>query len=216
MKMSTTDQRRGRAEAILAAEKFQGMFDGCYERWAVAGSIRRGRPDISDSEHVVIPRFGDVPARDLFGSPTRVNLLFNRMDELVANEELAKHVYTNGLRWGDKYRGVDQTFLGVTVMNEVFCADAENWGSVLAIRTGPAELSQRLVVGLRRGGYRNKEGYVWKCVVCCHCDGERGREPKCVACDGTGLEPDERVSVPDERTFFKLAGIAWAEPENRQ
>ena len=66
----------------------------------------------------------------------------------------------------------------------------------MAIRTGPAELSQRLVVGLKRRGHRNKDGYVWKCGRCL--DAPTCGE-KCPGCQGTGLVPEDRVSVPDER-----------------
>ena len=116
----------------------------------------------------------------------------DRLDQLVAAGTVAKALINGSPRWGERYRRV--IFQGIA--HDLFAADADNWGSVLAIRTGPAEFSKGLVVGLRRNGYRNQDGYVWTCTP-----------------EG---EPIERVACPDERTFFALAGAAWVEPEDRR
>jgi DNA polymerase/3'-5' exonuclease PolX len=215
--MSTTQHRRSLSEALFAAEQFREMFAGTYEIWEFAGSVRRKCADIGDLEHVVIPKFGDVAGKDLFASPTRTNLVFHRADQLVAAGSIAKHIYGNGFRWGEKYRGCDFNWLGLTAHNEIFCADADNWGPTLTIRTGSAEFSQRIVTALRRNGYRNKDGYVWRCERCPDLDGGRDRRPgeKCPKCQGTGLVPVEKVSVHTEEAYFKLAGLAYIPPEKR-
>jgi DNA polymerase/3'-5' exonuclease PolX len=209
--MSTTQQKRNLSHAIRDAELFRGMFDGCYESWTIAGSARRMQPYVGDIEHVVIPRFKDVAtASDLFATPIRTNLLWHRIDRLVLDRTLNKHMYgTAGYRWGEKYRGVD--FNGFN--NEIFCADRDNLGSVLGIRTGPPEFSKSLVVALIGEGRRNKDGYVWRCNPCVEDAPDKHRN--CRNCQGTFLVPVERLSVPTEEMFFQLAGISWVVPELR-
>lgn len=104
------------------------------------------------------------------------------------------------------------SFRGFT--HELFTADADSWGAILAIRTGPAELSKSLVTNLLRRGMRCKEGRVWRCVPCCHC--QAAPPGKCRACDGTGLEPEGAVPTPTERSFFDLCGVRYLDPEDRR
>lgn len=214
--MSTTSCKRPHAQALEDAEAFKALFPPAfYERWTFAGSLRRRKPEVSDVEHVVIPAWGDVERGDgLFTVSERVNLLFFHLDALVRGGQVSKHIYgATGYRWGDKHRGC--SFRGFA--HEIFTADESNFGSAIAIRTGPAEFSKRLVIGLRNHGRRNKDGLVWQCRLCptafqadVKCD------EKCPLCQGTNLEPMSAVAAPDERRYFELCGIPWAEPEARQ
>ena len=196
--MSTTSPKRPRDDALRDARDLCRLFDrSSYERWEPAGSLRRKRPEVGDVEHVVIPTFGDV-ADDagLFAAITRANLLFHRLDQLVSDGTVLKHIYgATGFRWGAKYRGVE--FRGQ--LHEFYCCDADNFGSTLAIRTGPAEFSQRLVTGLIRQGLRQRGGRVV-------------RE---MATPGGVESAGAVIPAPDERAYFGLCGIAWAEPEDR-
>jgi DNA polymerase/3'-5' exonuclease PolX len=204
--MSTTTLKRTRAAAIDDAEILKGMFGHTYHRWEFAGSVRRRIMHVNDVEHVIIPKFGTIAGRGLFGEEG--NLLFALLDQLVATGHVTRHVYgTTGFRWGEKYRGVD--FNGH--LHEFFCADVDNWGPTLAIRTGPAEFSKQLVTGLLKNGYRNKDGKVWRCERCV-CE---GRDKLCRACEGYGLVPLEVVPAPDERGYFEMCGVAWVEPPQR-
>lgn len=189
--MSTTTVKRPWAQAMEDAESFRALFPAaCIERWEFAGSLRRRKSEVADIEHVVIPAFGDVPRGDgLFTVQERVNLLWHHLDAMVKAGTVSKHVYGGaGYRWGDKYRGVD--YRGFN--NEIFCADADNWGNTFLIRTGPAEFSQRVVTRLKDGGmYRQVEGYL------------------------IHVHTADRVPVPDEETYFRLAGMQYVPPERR-
>lgn len=178
--MSTTATKRPLAKAIAEAEAFRDLCAGAYHRWEIAGSVRRHKPEVGDIEHVVIPDG---------------NALWARLESLLPGDGLwgeavgtiEKAGYPDGShRWGEKYRGV--MFRGFR--HEIFAADALNWGAILAIRTGPAEFSQRLVTDIKRGGLRQDGGYVK---------------------DAHG----NIVSVPDEATFLRLCGSAWIEPCDR-
>lgn len=210
--MATSTAKRSLRQAEQDAEEFQLMFPlDSWEVWETAGSVRRRRAEVGDIEHVIIPRFGElIDDSSLFGEKKpHANLLFVALDRLVADGKLTRHIYgATGHRWGEKYRGVD--YRGFN--HEIFIADHSNFGATLAIRTGPAEFSQKLVTNLRRQSHRNKDGYVWRCDKCNACDGfGRG----CNLCNETGLMPVDKINVPDERTYFRLCGIPYLEPEKR-
>ncbi len=193
------------------AEDFIDLFHGCYEQWCIAGSVRREVKEVGDIKHVVIPRMR-TETTGLFSVSKTVNVLLERCDELFIAGKISKHVYLKGTdkvsyRWGEKYRGCDFKDFN----NEIFTAVSENFGSVLAIRTGPWEFSKHLVSGLLHRGYRNHEGFLWKCKACPVCEGRR-----CDQCDSTGLVPSERVPVMNEQAFFQLAGVPFCKPEDRR
>jgi DNA polymerase/3'-5' exonuclease PolX len=179
-KPEQSEERRRPLEQVRAdAEAFRALFPpACYERWEIAGSVRRGKPLCGDVDHVVIPRIGEVPsAGDLFGRSERVNLLWFHLDALVAGrvEGIVKHLYTShrqdgttsvAPKWGDLLRGVDFRM----TKHEIWTADVANWGAQLAIRTGPGNFSQMLVTALQRNGYVNDGGYVQdKRQITCAC-----------------------------------------------
>lgn len=257
--MSTTAIKRPLADALADARYLQSFFKPeTFERWEFAGSIRRRVASVGDVEHVILPRTGDVSvggaaAGSLFAEMRTMNLVIHQLDELERTGVISKHVYgthpTSGqpmYRWGEKYRGFD--FKGH--MHEVFCADHDNWGPTLAIRTGPGTFSKMLVTHLQRYGYINEGGYVRdKNRMACAGAGcgwtgrfvdltfltpeqwvrERpgnGKTPKWLngkdlagICPGCGHDEHlamRRVSVPDEKTYFALCGVRWAEPWERR
>lgn len=191
----STSIRKPLADALKTAEEFQSLFDGCYERWEIAGSIRRRRSEIGDVEHCVIPLYNhSIKA-------VESNLLWLRLSELI-NEEgslfatgqpLKWHIYPNGtMRRGSKYRGVEFQ----DMLHEIFILDESNWGSQLVIRTGPADFSREMVIRLKyRDGkptlYQHSEGYV------------------------TEQRTGNYVHVPTEERFFELCGMRYVAPERR-
>lgn len=207
--MSTATAKRSLDEALADAKAFRDMFTGAFERWEIAGSIRRKKPEVSDVDHAVIPKFGEQNTGGLFGETRTANLLWSRLDQLVTSGVVSKHYYGVNAphRWGELLRGVD--FHGAK--HEIWTATEANWGSTLAIRTGPAELSQRLVTNIRKQGFRQKDGAVWSCDRC-----QCTRHDDCKACDGTGLVLREQVAVPTEEHFFRLCGMTYLEPETRR
>lgn len=206
--MSTPNQKRGLIQARADAEAFRNLFTGRYDQWDFAGSLRRGKPEVGDIEHVIIPRFEHMATPESFFGED-VNLVFHKLDELVAVGTVTKHMYgTTGFRWGQKYRGVD--FRGFN--HELFIATPDNWGSTLAIRTGPADFSTRLVKGLHLHGRRNHEGQVWRCDPCDACTGDS----ICKVCNQTGLKCIAPIPVPTERAYLNLCGYDWVEPRDRE
>jgi DNA polymerase/3'-5' exonuclease PolX len=196
--MSTVYEKRPMIQAHMDAVALISLCHGCYEKWEVAGSIRRRKLMVSDVEHVVIPKFGERGiAGSMFGQTEHCNLLWARIDDLLASGTIAKHVYpvthadgsaSTRTMWGEKYRGCE--FRGFN--HEIFTATEDSWGAILAIRTGPAEFSQRLVTALHPRGLQ--------------CDGGRVKYKR----DGS------TYAVPTEEKFFQACGVEWIEPEMRR
>lgn len=199
----STGPRTPREEAIAQARAMIDLCEGSFARWVVAGSLRRGRPDVGDVEHVVMPTLDEIPARegnpDLFGRPTTVtpartiNLLLQRLDGLIHDRKLTQAVKSDGrTRWGDRYRAV--CLPGSELHHELWICDRMNFGAMLAIRTGPQEIGIRLASRLRERGMRQDDGYLHRV----------GRE---LAPDGTVREVlGPPIPVETEERYFELAG----------
>jgi len=175
------------AEAI--AQELLGYFAPVCDRIEIAGSVRRQKKEVKDIEIVYIPSVGHR-AVDLFGTEEPYRLPdvtlrnLERMDILVPDQRVK--------RWGDKYKRAVHVASGMVV--EMFAADADNWGYILALRTGPADFNKLLVTpqvygGALPFGRRVNGGYVW---------GSR-----------------EIVPVPEEEQFFAEVGVPCWPPEER-
>ena len=180
-------------DALRIGFEFHDMFEGTWEQWHTAGSVRRMRPEVKDIEHVVEPTWGTVLGNDMFRTPKTVNLLFHRLDELLLDGKVEKAIYIDKnnretFRWGEKYRGV---WYG-GIKHEIFTAHENTFGAILAIRTGPADLSKRLVTMIKPRGYLMKDGQVFPV----------GR--------------DKPAECKTEKRFFEMAGIKMLKPEERK
>lgn len=187
--MSITATKMMPIHATRAAEAFKELFGrDTFERWTFAGSLRRLKSEIGDIEYVVMPRVGEaVPDGAMF--PERTNLVNARLDELLAEGAIEKQIKPDGrARWGERYRAI--VFQGVP--HEIYFADENNWGSILGIRTGPAEFMKFYMWRLNQSGVlKHAQGYI------------RYRSD------------DSIVRVPDENTFFELAHLPFMEPRWR-
>ena len=150
------------------------------DRIAVAGSVRRRKPDVKDIELCVIPSV--EVGGGLFGDAKR-NLLA---------EYLASYPFT----WGRRIKGQPdgkyiQFALKEGINFDLFVCTPENWGLNYLIRTGSAAFSQAVLTRANRLHY--------------HSEGARLRHD-----DGTVAETPEERSVfellglryvePEERT----------------
>ena len=177
-----------REKALAVARKVTGLLRPVVERIAVAGSVRRGVDEVKDVELVYVPRLvaaqrtlfemGKVPATE-----TRIYQLMQlgvlRLDQQV-------------LRNGPKYKRVIHVETGAVV--ELFLATPDNWGLILALRTGPAPFMMTVVShqwhnGVMPVGMKMQGGYLWR--------------------DG------ERLSTPTEESFFQEMGLQMWQPERR-
>lgn len=155
-------------------------------RIEIAGSIRRMRPMVGDIEIVCIPKEVPVDAgTDIFGNP--LPCADKQRDKgfvAVVRRYTATHVKGHAAT-GRYVQFITRT--GVKV--DLFMARPENWGYILAIRTGSAEFSQSLAWRWKKLGYEGVDGMLtkyWK-----------------------------DVPLREERDLFDLLGIQWVQPSER-
>jgi DNA polymerase/3'-5' exonuclease PolX len=175
-------------QADLEAAAFARLIGSACARHEVAGSVRRRKSLVGDIEHVCIGRKVEATAAGVM-FVDEVDALLVRLDDLVADGTIEKQIKSDGkTRWGERYRAC--LYRGVP--HEVWMGTEHNWGCLLAIRTGPAELSEELVTRIkRRGVLRQHEGYL--------------------VYQKTG----DRYPCETEEKFFAAAGMACVEPERR-
>lgn len=192
----STSMRRNRLHALALVAHFEALIKPALtcERWEVAGSIRRLKPDVGDVDVVAIPRFEERPAADMFGTPTMTNLLWRRIDDLVDIGEFSKHVKDTAVgertKWGEKCRAIE--FRGCCF--EVELADKDNWAMRLLVRTGPEGLPKEVVTRLPKYGYASRDGfYIWD----------------------TKATPPRMLQGLTEESIFRLCGMEPKPPEMR-
>lgn len=188
-----------RPEAIAIAKAFVERIEDACERLVVAGSLRRRLARIGDIEIVATPKV-ERRADGLFADmPTDVDRLDARLLAMLDGDEVSKRPDRNGIpRWGPSLKYL--TYRGARV--DLFCPEADRFGWVLALRTGPAAFSRQLVV---RKDRRTKDGRV-------------GLLPEHVhPADGwlTRGIARERIETPNEADVFDLFGLRHLDPWER-
>jgi len=177
-----------RERALKVAWEVMGLVRPVVERIAVAGSVRRGLDEVKDVEVVYLPRL--VAAQRTLFEMGMVPATEARIYELMQLGVL--RLDQQVLRNGPKYKRVIHVASGVVV--ELFRADPDNWGLILALRTGPADFMKTVVShgwhgGVMPLGMKMQGGYLWR--------------------DG------QRLSTPTEECFFQELGLPKWQPEWR-
>ena len=181
--------------ARAAAADLVGLLEGYCLKVEVAGSIRRGCPEVSDVELVAVPKVDQVPCppgEDLFaaGALVDVNLLHRRLDDLVPRYLKAGQKY-RAFMWPLKDGGRQVGEIQV----DLSMAPADYFGLIFAIRTGSAGFCRHLMASFGRQSLRSDGGKVYHRV---------GNEPF-----------DEPIATPTEDDVFRLAGLKWIPPAER-
>lgn len=158
---------------------------------AVAGSLRRNRPDVGDIEIVAVPRISSEQD-GMFATADR-NHLAEAVDRLIEERVLASHP-TDPKR-GERYSKLLHRGSGLQV--DLFSATADTFGLIFLIRTGPASYSQRFVTDLRRRGLHVASGQLHRGSLGCGS----------YACDV--------LPTPTEEDVFLLADWPFVKPELR-
>jgi hypothetical protein len=161
-------------DARAVAEKIvEGLRPACAQI-EIAGSIRRGKLLIKDIEIVARPK----PADTLFERmPAEDYALFeDKLKGIILGEKWLR--YDEDLdRDGLKYKRLKATVHPVVdIPVDLFIANANNWGNILAIRTGDADFSRLLVTqtsvpvlcsdglkhyGFMPSGFKHSKGYLY-------------------------------------------------------
>lgn len=176
--------------AITIARDIQAQLAPACLQIEIAGGLRRGKPDVHDIELVVQPRL--VPVENLFGEHIEDHSL---LDERLA-ELLDAGALTPGNADGSRFKQYRVPPSGVALDLFIVLPPAQ-WGSIMAIRTGPAHYSQWLVTA------RNKNGAM----------------PSHLSCHNGALWEGHRqqrlIETPTEASFFDALGIPMPPPADR-
>lgn len=202
--MSSSNRRMPLAQALACADRLRSLLSDSYHasvqpryvRWVIAGSCRRRTADVGDIEHVVMPSICSEPVPGMLFGEQRVELVSQRLDELHAAGTISRQIKSDGRqRWGPRYKALVFEGLG----HELFFARPDNWGAILAIRTGSADYSHGLVTMLGDRGYAMRDGAVYR--------------------RGDSIDPnadDTLIPVRTEQHFFDLCGVDCVEPAQRE
>lgn len=157
------------AEAYkIALEVVEQLKPHC-ERIKIAGSLRRKKSEVGDIEIVAIPK------------PYETGLFQSGIATIVNQWQKVK---------GELPCKYTQRTLPSGIKLDLFMAEESNWGYVLAMRTGSADYSHKVLAnGWVREGFKSDGGYLFR--------------------DG------ERYEVREEKDLFKLIGVRYVEPEDR-
>lgn len=184
------------AEADAVAHELVAVLDLGCDRIAVAGSIRRRRPDIGDVEIVAVPRIRtETVVEGLFAEERQVEVdeLQVLVDALVLKGTLASHPTDS--KHGARYSKLLHPASGLQV--DLFSARPSTFGLIYLIRTGPATYSQWLATEARRRAHHVAGGEL-----------HRGGM-------GCGSIPCPVVPTPDERDVYAALRLPFAPPEQR-
>ena len=164
-------------EAYALAEAAANQLRPHVVRLKAVGSLRRRRPEVGDIEFLAEPF---MEPSDLFGSlapdVAPVRKVLEQLGTWVKGGERQMQITDLDGREGLK-------------LELYLVHPPAQWGSLLAIRTGPWELGRHAVTLMRQRGLRHEDGRVLK-----------GRE---------------LVPTPTEQDFFAAAGLPLIEPHLR-
>lgn len=180
------------ADATRTARALVAALAPACERIEIAGSIRRRKPMVRDIEIVAIPRYAEVSG--LFEVAERIDLLDERIrvnlaSGAIAARQVEAHRADGSIdvqtKLGPAYKAL--IFDGLPV--DLFITDAERWGCIFALRTGPGDWNTRLVTDCKRY-YRSVEG-------------------------GRVMYLGRAIPTPEEADFFAALGQPWLDPWER-
>ena len=176
----------------LAVRLVEYLRPAC-RRIEIAGSVRRGKPEVKDIEIVAIPDLSPVARpRAEFGKPAP-KVYKTKLDALLDEKVCSREIFMQ--KEGDRYKKF--LIIDTQISVDLFLVlPPAQWGVQFLIRTGPADFSQWMVTKQIKGGALPDDFYVQ--------DGS-------VWMAGT----DTPVAVADERDYFKLCGMEYIDPHFR-
>lgn len=183
--MASTKTEIPLAVGVETAQALIDALRGSCERCEVVGSVRRKKPIVHDVELLLEPKT-ETQVIDLFGTTETVSLFEERYAALVGGGVIQPVI--GGFRL--------KRFIFRETPCELFvCIPPSQWGLAQVIRTGPADLSHRLVTQRRLGGLCPDHYRV-------HDLGFYG--------------PGDRLApTPDERSVFASVNEPFTDPEAR-
>lgn len=178
-----------RTQALAIAEELQAMLSPACERIAIAGSLRRGKPEVGDIELLFVSKKSQRPD-GLFDS-VEVNVCSEVCDMLLKHGILAKRPNVNGhFAWGESNKLAIHVASGIPV--DLFATSLPAWWVALVIRTGSKETNLALTNGaMKKGASLMAYGI------------------------GVRWSNGEITPAISEQHVFEMCGIPYVEPHER-
>lgn len=188
------------ADALVIAQELVERLRPACTRIEIAGSVRRGKPEVKDIEIVAVPDLRPVPCpRAEFGKPLP-RVCKTKLDAIL--EEMFQQGLLKREKDGEKFK---KLWLRQNVHVDLFLVTPPaEWGVQMVIRTGPAEFSHWCVTRKSQGGALPDDLIVEDGAV-----GPRVRGDKGDARHGV-------ILTPEESDFLKVLGLGWIEPGKRE
>lgn len=178
-----------RAVALPVAEELQALIAPACKRIAIAGSLRRGKPEVGDIELLFIPQTATRP--DGLFDTRNVDVADEVIDGLLKKGILAPRPNVNGsFTWGPRNKLAIHVPTGIPV--DLFGTSEENWFVSLVIRTGSKETNLALTTGAQK---QNASLRAYGCGV--------------TWSDGT------TTRATSEQHVFEMCRVPYKEPEHR-
>jgi DNA polymerase/3'-5' exonuclease PolX len=129
-------------KARAIAESLKKLLQDTCDRIVIAGSIRRGKPDVGDIELLCIPRF-----------ISGVDQLDRELKKLVFEGTMALRLSKNGRRtYGPKNKLMVHVQSGIGV--DFFSTTEECWPVSLVVRTGGKKTNIQISMAAQERGYQ--------------------------------------------------------------
>ena len=168
-------------EAYVTAKELHERLAPFVKRIKAVGSLRRRKPRVRDLEFVAEP----LMKTDLTG------ITYPEID-LIRNEFRKQGRWVKGAA---RMMQITNTLRVRGLRTELYLVHPPSqWGSLVAIRTGPAALSALAVTWMRARGYPHRHGH---CID--------------VLKPGRPMFP-----TPTEKEFFEAAGMPLVPPSRRE
>lgn len=184
-------------EAFLIGQSIMGAMNrlDIVKVALMVGSMRRQKPTVGDIEFLIFPKYGPPPE----GSAVQLGMFQGHPDVNLFEAQLELFTEFSGLHPGDKNGPKLKNFTYEVLTGdqpvipvEVFiCEDPDSWGLLLALRTGPADLTEWLAKRAKKlKGITWKDAHLW---------------------DGDG----NMIPTPTEASFFNALQLPTLQPQRR-
>ena len=172
-------------QALSIAVEMKDLLSPFCERIEIAGSIRRGKPEVHDIEIVALPKADTY--FDLFGTPV---LSYPIQNFIPTGEQVG---IWRKIKGGEKFIQLSLTNAGINLDLFLVTPPAQ-WGVIYLLRTGPAEFSHWCVTARRHGGAMPSDS---RCL------------------NGAVYRNRKLIPMPEEPDFFNFLELPWEDPCDR-
>lgn len=198
--------------ALPIAERFAKQMLPHVDEVVIAGSLRRQCPDVGDIEIMAIPKFRETQG-GLFGDSeweSKLDTLFHKdYPGLISGASRYKKFRYTSVEMPQikEYSKNPDDYLQI----DLFITTISDWGRILAIRTGSASYSQKMIAGgwVRKGWIGTENGLRKRKE--CYKKTEQGKwqlKPEVT-------EPTLPPEFPTEESFFDFIDLKYVEPVKR-